>query len=331
MGCGALLGCGHGLVDQRRDLPVDALKVVLPERSGPRYLLHELRQAVAVGAELLHLSGRAVGLRVAFVVAVEADHAALQQPRTAACAGAGDHRARGLVDGEEVGAVHGDARHAEPGGAVHVAVDGHGVVARGGLGVGVVLHHEDGRQVPHGGQVEALQEVAGVGGAVADEADRHAAVLLELGRQRRAAHQRRARAENAVGAHHAQVQVGDVHGAALATAGAGGAAVELGEHAFDVDPLGDAVAVPAVGARDVVVLPEVHHDAGRGGFLARVEMNEPRKVAGGELHVDPLLEFPDRLHGPVGLEQLLPAERNGVGAHRSSRGLSSRNRPCSAA
>ena len=318
----------HRLVDQRRDLPIDAIEILLLQRRGLRHLLHELGQAVAGSADLIHLAGRAVGLRVAFEVAVEPDHGALQQPRTAALAGAGDHLAGRLVDGEEVGAVHRDARHAEPGGAVHVTVHRGGVVARGGLGVGVVFHHEDGRELPHRGQVEALQEVAGVGGAVADEADRHAAVLLVLGCQRGAAHQRRAGAEDAVGPHHAQVDIGDVHGAALAAAGAGGAPVQFGEHASDVDALGDAVAVAAVGTGNVVVLAQVQHDAGGGRFLARVQMHEAGQVAGGEFHVHPFLEFPDRLHGAVGPEQFLPAEGKVVVAHRFSCRVSSLRRWC---
>ena len=112
---------------------------------------------------------------------------------------------------------------------------------------------------------------------------------------------------------------------------AGGAPVQLGEHAFDVDPFGDAVAMSAVGARDVVFLPQVHHDAGGGGFLSGVEMHEAGQVAGGEFRVYPFLEFPDRLHGPVGLQQFLPAEANVVVAHRFSCGFSFRKRWCSAA
>ena len=46
--------------------------------------------------------------------------------------------------------------------------------------------------------------------------------------------------------------VGDVHRAALAPVGARRLAVELGHHRADVDPLGDAVAVAAMGGGDPV-------------------------------------------------------------------------------
>ena len=84
-------------------------------------------------------------------------------------------------------------------------------------------------------------------------------------------------------------------------------------------PLGDAMTMPAVGAGDVVVRPQVHHDAGGGGFLSGVEVDEPGQVAGGELHVHPFLELPDRLHGPVGPQQLLPVQGKVVVTHRVSR------------
>ena len=60
------------------------------------------------------------------------------------------------------------------------------------------------------------------------------------------------------------------------------------------------MSVSAVGAGDVVVVVQVRADAGRDRLLARVEMDESRDVAGGELDVQPLLELADRAHGPVG-------------------------------
>jgi hypothetical protein len=43
--------------------------------------------------------------------------------------------------------------------------------------------------------------------------------------------------------------------------------IDLGDHAVDVDALGDAVAVAAVGAGDEVAVGEVGADADRDGLL----------------------------------------------------------------
>ena len=67
-----------------------------------------------------------------------------------------------------------------------------------------------------------------------------------FGRQGSAADQRRSAADNAIGAHHPLVEIGDVHRAALAFAGTADLAEDLGHHAVDRDTLGDAVAMAAM-------------------------------------------------------------------------------------
>ena len=57
--------------------------------------------------------------------------------------------------------------------------------------------------------------------AVAEEADRDRASLLQLGRQRRAGRQAHTAADDAVGPEHVLIHVGDVHAAALAAGVAG--------------------------------------------------------------------------------------------------------------
>ena len=60
----------------------------------------------------------AVGLGIALEMAEEADHLAFEQRRAAAFARPLDDLARRFVDGEEIGAIDGDARQAEARGAV---------------------------------------------------------------------------------------------------------------------------------------------------------------------------------------------------------------------
>ena len=71
-----------------------------------------------------------------------------------------------------------------------------------------------------------------------------------------------------------------------------------------VAALGDAVAVAAMGAGDVVDVGQVHAEADARGFLAGVEMDEARDVAGRELVVHALLELADHPHPVIGLEQV---------------------------
>src|SRR5581483_4137040 len=169
---------------------------------------------------------------------------------------------------------------------VDVGLDRNAVGPRRRFGVGVVLDHEDRRQVPDRGQVEALQEHALVRGAVADEAHGHVALAPRLGRQGGAAGQRSAGAEDAVGPHHPDVELGDVHGAALALAAPALAPVDLLHHRPGVDALGDAVAVAPAGGGDPGGRPEVHPDAGGGGLLAGVEVHEAGDVTPGEVDVE---------------------------------------------
>ncbi len=133
-------------------------------------------------------------------------------------------------------------------------------------------------------------------------------VLRVLGGQRGTADQRGPAAHDAVGAHHAVAEVGDVHRAALAAAEAILPAEDLVHHAAHIAALGDAVAVPAMGRGDPVIVVEVHAKADGGRLLAGVEMHESRDVARGELVVHPLLEIANRAHPTIGREQILATE-----------------------
>src|SRR5262249_19928788 len=94
----------------------------------------------------------------------------------------------------------------------------------------------------------------------AEERYRDAALAFHLRRQPGAGHDGNAARHNTVRAQHADAEIGDVHGAALAFAVAGLAPVEFGHHAVEVGPLGDAVAVAAMGRDDpVVALERVAH------------------------------------------------------------------------
>ena len=114
--------------------------------------------------------------------------------------------------------------------------------------------------------------------------------------------ERRAAADDAVRAHHALGQIGDVHRAALAAAQAVLAPEDLGHHGLGIAPLGDAVAVAAMRRRDAVLVVQVQADAHAGRLLAGVQMDETRDVAGREFLVNGVLELANEAHLAIRLE-----------------------------
>src|SRR5690606_4848536 len=129
-----------------------------------------------------------------------------------------------------------------------------------------------------------------------------------LGRERRATGEGNAAADDAIGAQHALLDIGDVHRAALAFAEAGRLAHQLRHHPVDVHALGDAVPVAPVRGGDVVAVRELGANPYRDGFLTRVEVDKPGHEPGGEVLSGQVLEGPDLDHSLVHIEQLLAAE-----------------------
>ena len=60
---------------------------------------------------------------------------------------------------------------------------------------------------------------------------------------------------------------------------------------------------------------QMHHDAGGRGLLAGIEMDEARNIALGEFDMQPLLEFADRAHGAIGLQQTGLVQGKWIVAH----------------
>src|SRR6516225_9310567 len=107
------------------------------------------------------------------------------------------------------------------------------------------------------------------------------------------------------------VEIGNVHRAAFAAAEPGLFREQLLHHHGRVAALGDAVAVPAMSAGDVVLRPQMAAHAG-GGLLAGVEMDKARDAALRKFVLYPLLKAADRDHVAIGLEQFLAAQLHGI-------------------
>ena len=185
------------------------------------------------------------------------------------------------------------------GDVLHVAG---GAVGRGG-GPAVHLVDEDDRQFPRGSGVHGLVERTAVAGAVAEEHHGHLIGLQDiLEGQSRAGGQIVAAAHDAVGAQHADGEIGDVHGAAAALAQARLLAEDLRHHAVDIGALGHAVTMAAVGGFNHIVITQSGAHAGGDGFLTDVGVGEAGDLAGEEVVLDALLKLADRAHRLIELD-----------------------------
>ena len=76
----------------------------------------------------------------------------------------------------------------------------------------------------------------------------------------------------------------------------------LEHHALHIAAFGDAVAVAAVRASDVILNAEMNARARGDGLLPRIQMYEAGDVARHEFDVNAVLEFPDGAHSTIRIE-----------------------------
>ena len=269
----------------------------------------------------LDLVARAVaGVAHPFGVRAGAVGEALEQRRSVAAPRPPHRLAGGLVDGEDVVPVEPDARHAVGGPACRdVRIARHRL--EGHLGrVEVVLADEQDGQAPDGRQVQALVERPVVDGAVPEERDAHAVGPEEAVAVPGAGRHQDAGPDDPARAQEADLGREEVHAAAPAARAAGGAPEELGHQLARGHPLGERVAVAAMGAQHRVVRPEVGGHADRDRLLADVgvagAVNQPRGVRAGQR----LLRPPDHDHLPVECQGPLARQARHRLAHGGHRG-----------
>jgi hypothetical protein len=300
------------MVDQCGNFALDTVELCPVEQPGLADPAAEMLEAIAVFPQTAHFVLGAIELRIARVMAVEAAGVDLDCARPAARPGALDRLARRLMHLEEIVAVDLDCGQSETGGAPRDVAAADGILERGAFAVLVVLEHKDRRQFQHHGHVHRLEGGALVRATVAGERHRNGVAAEGLGSERRADGERRAAADDTVGAEHAAVEIGDVHRSAFAAAQPGLPREQLLHHQGRVAALGDAVAVPAMGAGDLILRPQMHADADRRRLLAGVEMDKARYAAFRELVLHAFLELADRRHVTIGFEQFLAAQLHGV-------------------
>ena len=212
----------------------------------------------------------------------------------------------GVLDSEQVVAVHDLARHAVAGGAVGEILDRALRAPVRGQGELVVLADEDDGQRPRGSEVHRLVRRALPRRAVAEEGNRRLSGAAQARGQRRSARVRQAGAHDPVAAEDVERQVGNVHRAAEPLAVAGSLAEHLGHHPAEIGSGCDQVAVRAVVADEVVRLA---HDAGGADgdrLLANAAVGRAEDHALLEQLGGTVLETADQRHQAVLLEQWRP-------------------------
>ena len=200
-----------------------------------------------------HFGFVAVPFRVEHRVRPEPVRAQLQEVRSAAGAHCLDGAARGVLDGEDVHAVHGPRRDLVAGGLERHVRLGFRAAQRGAHRVQVVFAAEQHGQLPERGEIEALVEFAFRDGAFAEEAYGGAGAAAHLVRERHADGERQPAGDDRVASVEARGGVEEMHGAAAAPAAALDVAVHLGEDRPGGNPAEQGMAVFPVGREDGVL------------------------------------------------------------------------------
>src|SRR2546421_601876 len=155
-------------------------------------------------------------------------------------------------------------------------------------------------------------EGALIGRAIPKETDGHLASAIVLRSEPCSRCQWEAAAHNAISPEHPLVDVGDMHRAALATAGSCFTAQQLSHHLAQAHAFSDTVTMPAVMAGNVVIIGQVRADTHGNRFFTSIQVYETGDLPRGEFFASALLKFTDRCHllvqmKQLGLIQCLPA------------------------
>ncbi len=187
--------------------------------------------------------------------------------------------------------------------------------------VEIVLADEDDGQLPDRGEIQRLVEGADIGGAVAEEAGRDVVLALVLRAPGGAAGDRQMRADDGVGAHHAVLDRGEMHRAALAAHQAVVALHQLAQNFLDRHAAGERVGMAAIGAEAQIAVAHGGGKAGRHRLLAEREVAGALDQVLQKEIVGALLGFADHHLHAVELEPHLLADVVVQAGHAAAAGL----------
>src|SRR5215204_5138121 len=173
---------------------------------------------------------------------------------------------------------------------------GSGFAIMGVFVVLIVLTDIDDRQFPKRRHVHGLVKQSLAKRAVAEKTHSHLIAAAHFNRHCRAGSDAGAATDNGVGAQVSSVLVGNMHGAAFATAVAGFLTEQLGEHSISRCALGNAMAMSTVRTGNVIVSPQRFANANSHSFLADVKMRESRHLGAEVKLINLFFEQPDLQH-----------------------------------
>ena len=246
---------------------------------------------------------RPVLLRVAKIMAMEAVGFALQQGRPFAASRPGDGFPSRFIHGHGIHAIDLHARDAVRRRHIGNISDQGNVFLGRPLGVPIVLTDIDHREFPHRPDVDIFVKWPAVGSAVAKEAHRHLATAPHLRCQTSPGGQAKAAGHDTIGPQHAHLKIGNMHGATFAFTIASRAPKQLGHHALNIGPFGNAVAMSAVRAGNVVGVAEVGTHRHGHPFFPNIGMQGAHDLALAGLIFGLFFEQTDTPHAGVHLKK----------------------------
>ncbi len=225
----------------------------------------------------------------------------------------GDRLARRRIDRLDVHAIDLPAGDA-PGLAVaREVLRGRGAIDRGAHAVFVVLDDVEDGELHQRGEVEALIDLALVGGALAEIGGADAAVVAVVVGEGEAGADAHLGADDAVPAEEVLFAREHVHRAALAVRVAVAPAGEFGHHPLGVHADGEHMAVVAIAGDDLIALLKRKLHAGDHRLLADIEVAEAADQTHAVELAGAFLEAPDEHHHFIGAQQPVLAERRVAG------------------
>ena len=250
----------------------------------------------------------AIGERVTDSMAFDAVGLGHQESGAIARAGPFDGLPRRLVHCQHIIAVHRNAGHAQCLGLQFQPLHGDEGPAGAELGVLVLFTQVNDRQLPKSSHVAGLHQDALIAGTIAEETHDHLIGTAHIGGIGSASGQADATTDNAVSAQDAQIEIGNVHRAALALAIAGGLAQQFGHHQSRVAALSQAMPMAAMRAGDVVVPAQGRTRADSHRFLSSVGVSGTAQHVLHEQHARRLVKAADQPHAVVHVRKLSTVE-----------------------
>src|SRR5215472_5811318 len=183
-------------------------------------------------------------------------------------------------------------------------------------GVAVILDDVEDRQLPQRGHVEALIDLALIGGTLAEISKADAVVSSIFVGEGDTGAERRRRAHDAVPAVEIPLDREHVHGAAFAFGVAMAASGKLSHHALRLHAGREHMAMIAIGGDDLVSGLDRHLHADDDSLLADIEVTESSDEAHAIELASLLLEATNEQHQAIGGQFLLGREDRLAAGHR---------------